>query len=89
MYLVDLTLFMDTFVQLMINGVNTTFTYLDSFMFHGISLLDFCLAMILIPTGLSIFVAISKVSAGAGDLAYRGSKSIRKLKKDFDDIDQI
>lgn len=80
----DITVFMDWFVTLMGNGVTTTFNILDSISFHQVSLLDFCLAMILVPTGVAIFIAISKVSAGAADLAYRGGKA---AKKQWDLID--
>lgn len=89
MFLVDITIFVDWFITLMGNGINNTFTFLDSLTFHGVSLLDFCLALILIPAGVEIFIAISKVSSGAADLAYRGGKSAKDLKKSFDDIDQI
>lgn len=60
MFLTDITHFMDQFVNLMLSGVTTVFTTLDSFSFHGITLLDFSLAMILIPTGVAIFIAITK-----------------------------
>lgn len=60
MFLVDITSFIDWFVNLMITGVTSCFNILDSVTFHGLSLLDFSLAFILIPTGVSIFIAISK-----------------------------
>lgn len=60
MYLIDITNFMDSFVSLMLTGVTSIFNILDSITFHGLSLLDFSLAFILIPTGISIFIAISK-----------------------------
>lgn len=60
MFLVDITGFIDWFVNLMISGVTSCFNILDSITFHGLSLLDFSLAFILIPTGVSIFIAISK-----------------------------
>lgn len=51
---------MDSFVSMMLSGVSNCFSILDSISFHGVSLLDFSLAFILIPTGVSIFIAISK-----------------------------
>ena len=87
MFLANIEPFVDWFVSLMISGVTTTFTLLDSFSFHGISLLDFILAFILIPTGLSIFVAISKASAGAGDLAVKGTRAIKGTKESFDALE--
>lgn len=89
MYLVDITVFIDWFINLMASGITNTFNFFDSLTFHGISLLDFCLALILIPAGVEIFIAISKVSSGAADLAYRGGKAAKDFKKSFDDIDQI
>lgn len=59
MFLVDITNFIDWFVSTMISGVTSCFNILDSITFHGLSLLDFSLAFILIPTGVGIFIAIS------------------------------
>lgn len=64
MLLTDVTSFMDSFVSLMLSGVNTCFTLLDSISFHGVSVLDFSLALILIGVGTTILLAINK-SAGS------------------------
>lgn len=66
MFLTDITLFMDQFVNLMLSGVTFAFNTLDSFSFHGVTLLDFTLAMILIPTGVAIFIAITKTGKMIG-----------------------
>lgn len=60
MFLVDITNFMDFFVSLMLSGVSSCFTTLDSITFHGFTLLDFSLAILILPAILSIIISASK-----------------------------
>lgn len=61
MFLTDVSSFMDFFINLLITGVTSCFNILDNITFYGITLLDFFLALLIIPVGLSIFLAVSRI----------------------------
>ncbi len=81
----DITNFMTWFLEQFYNLVKFVLDTLDSIKMFGFSLLDFILAMILIPIGLNLLVAISK-SADNGAYEYRANKekeareNVRKSK---------
>lgn len=60
MFLYDITNFMDSFVSMMLSGVSYTYTTLDNITFHGFSLLDFSLAILILPAILSIIISASR-----------------------------
>ena len=56
----DITNFMTWFFNQCLNSFKLVYDTFDSITFFNISLLDFCIALILIPTGVSILIAIAK-----------------------------
>lgn len=84
MFLVNITSFMDWFVSLMTLGITNTFTLLDSITFHGVSYLDFSLALILIGVGITIVIAINKSSSSLArsTLSGRSPKSSKSNGKE-------
>lgn len=80
MYLVDISNFIDWFVNTMISGVTSCFDILDSISFHGLSLLDFSLAFVLIPVGVSILIAIH--SSGKMVASYERRQARSKSGKE-------
>lgn len=80
MFLVsDITSFIDSFINLMFTGTVDCIDILDSLTFHGISLLDFSLGILLIGCILPIIInfASSGVSSSRG-YASRRSRSAKK-----------
>lgn len=59
MFLVsDITNFIDSFISLLLTGVISCFNILSDITFHGISLLEFNLAILLIGLGITIFINV-------------------------------
>lgn len=80
----DITSFIDSFVALLFNGVVDCFSILDSITFHNISLLDFCIGILLLGTILPIIInfASTGVSSSRGYLASETRKAdYRKMRK--------
>lgn len=80
MFLVtDITSFMDSFINLMYSGTVDCIGILDGITFHGISLLDFSLGILLIGCILPIIInfASSGVSSSRG-FASRRARSAKK-----------
>lgn len=70
----DITGFMSWFISIMLFGVSFIFNTLDNIKFAGVTLLEFCIALVLIPIGLSILVAVVKTD-------YISSKSSKSKSK--------
>ncbi len=56
----DITSFMSWFINQCLNLFKFVYDTFDSITFFNISLLDYCIAIILIPIGVSILIAIAK-----------------------------
>jgi len=77
----DITNFMTWFLEQFYNLVKFVLDTLDSITMFGFSLLDFFLAMILIPIGLNLLVAIRK-GADNGAYEYRNVREKKKAEKE-------
>lgn len=83
----DITNFMTWFFEQFYKFIKFFLDTLDSITMFGFSLLDFALAMILIPIGLNLLVAMSK-GADKSAYEYRAKKdkearaNAKKNKKD-------
>lgn len=56
----DITNFMNWFLDKCLYFFTFVYTTLDNIIFFNISLLDYCIAIILIPIGVSVLIAIAK-----------------------------
>ena len=56
----DITNFMSWFLNHTLVFFNLVYSFLDNITFYNISLHDYCIAIILIPVGVSILIAIAK-----------------------------
>lgn len=77
----DITNFMTWFLEQFYKLVKFALDTLDSITMFGFSLLDFFLAMILIPIGLNLLVAIRK-SADSGAYEYRNIREKKRAEKE-------
>lgn len=81
MYLTDITTFVDEFVSFILYMFVVVFGTLDGITFHGISLLDFSLALILLALGITLFINVVHVTGSQARANVRDSISYRKEHK--------
>ena len=77
----DITSSMSWIFNQFLNIFNFFFDTLDSVKIFGFSLLDFALALIILPIGLNLLVAIGK-GADKSAYEYRSRKESRNDKED-------
>ncbi len=78
----DITNFMTWFIQQFLNFISWFFTTLDSISMFGFSMLDFLLAMILLPVGVQLFIAIVKVPGRETERALKSSERANRKGSD-------
>lgn len=67
----DITSFIDSFIAMMFNGVVDSFGILDSLTFHGISLLDFILGILILGFIIPIIINLVKPSVRTARADYK------------------
>lgn len=73
----DITNGLTSVLNLLLNAIKFCFTYLDSFTFNGISLLDYIIAILILSVAVSVLVGLAS-NGIKGSERYMKSELIAK-----------
>lgn len=77
----DITGGLSSVLGLLISAISFCFSYLDSFVFNGVSLLDFIITILILGSAVGLLIGITKSGISTSERYYKTEKSKAERRK--------